>query len=147
MLRLQHVLAAAALLTLVGCSHPANEGATSSASPTGVSTPGGDESPREGGHRRGGRRNREARYKKMFEEMDTNHDGQLSDAEKAAGLDKLLEKNERMFKRVDKDHDGKISPEEKAEFLKHFMEPPKPRNHEGSQSPSASPAEEPAKDE
>ena len=105
-----------ALLALAGCSQAPPAAIPTSATPTVSSSPRGDRAER----------NKE-RYKKRFEEMDTNHDGKLSDEEKSVGLDKLLETNKRMFDRVDTDKDGKISAEEKAEYLKKFMKPRKPR--------------------
>ncbi|MBN9419286.1 hypothetical protein ABS71_18515 [bacterium SCN 62-11] len=69
----------------------------------------------------GGRGERGARFRKMMEEMDTDHDGKLSDAEKEAGFDKRLKESDRFRERIDEDGDGKISAEERKAGLANFM--------------------------
>jgi len=116
---MKKLAAFALLLALAGCSQSATVPAAAD-SPDGSPALSASPSPeREGREGRRGKRGK--RYKKNFEEMDTDHDGKLSDTEKSTGFDKLVVKSER--DRADKDKDGKISPEEKAEALKTFMKP------------------------
>ena len=114
-------------LRLLGCSQtPPAEVSTATATPevSASATP------------RGGRGERLKKWKK---EMDTDHDGKLSQAEKAAGFDKMLESNQRFRERVDEDGDGKISPEERKLGLENFMKR-RERRRRPRDSESASPA-------
>ena len=80
----------------------------------------------------------------MMEEMDTDHDGKLSDAEKEVGFDKRLKESDRFRERVDEDGDGKISAEERKAGLANFMKRRGRRPHgEGSSSPAPSDSETP----
>ena len=120
---------------LLGCSQtPSVENSTATATPEGSTAP---------NRERGGRGER---YKKMLKEMDTDHDGKLSQAEKAAGFDKMVESSDRFRERVDKDGDGKISPEERKLGLENFMKRTgrrrRPRDLEGA-SPAPSDSETP----
>ncbi len=81
---------------------------------------------------------RRERFRKMVKEMDTDHDGKLSDAEKEAGFDKLVKDSDRFRKRVDANGDGKISPEERSEGLKTFMKRRARRPQDASPAPSES---------
>lgn len=111
-MKLYPYLIAAALL---GCSQtpPASGGSeTPNVTVTASATP-------EEGGRRGGERG--ARFRKMMEEMDTDHDGKLSQAEKEAGFDKRLKESDRFRERIDEDGDGKISAEERKAGLEKFM--------------------------
>lgn len=103
-----YLLAAA----LLGCSQtPAPGGSeTPATSITTSATPSG-----------GPKGERGARFRKMMEEMDTDHDGKLSDAEKEAGFDKRLKESDRFRERIDEDGDGKISAEERKAGLANFM--------------------------
>lgn len=86
---------------------------------------------------------RGARYRKMMEEMDADHDGKLSDAEKEAGFDKRLKESDRFRERIDEDGDGKISAEERAAGLKNFMKRRGRRPPRGDASPAPSGSETP----
>ena len=99
----------------------------------GSETPAVSASATAGEGRRGGRGER---LRKMIKEMDTDHDGKLSDAEKEVGFDKLVADSDRFRKRVDKDGDGKISPEERSEGLKTFMKRRARRPQDASPAPS-----------
>ncbi|MBS2039565.1 hypothetical protein JST97_31550 [bacterium] len=116
-----YLLAAA----LLGCSqsppHAASQTPTASATPA----PGGE---------RGGR------YRKMMEEIDSDHDGKLSDAEKKAGFDKMLEKSERFRERIDTDGDGKISDQEHKVGLENFMKRRRRHHRPDQETEPASPA-------
>ena len=125
-----YLLAAA----LLGCSQaPAPGGSeTPATSVTASATPTG-----------GPRGERGARFRKMMEEMDTDHDGKLSDAEKEAGFDKRLKESERFRERVDEDGDGKISDQERKAGLENFMKRRGRRPHREDASPSPSDSETP----
>jgi len=117
-------------ILLLGCSQtPATDSSTASATPQvqASATPGGE------------RRGRGERFKKMMEEMDTDHDGKISEAEKVAAFDKMVETSERFRDRVDKDADGKISAEERKLGLENFLKR-KGRRHRQRDSEGASPA-------
>ncbi|MBX3167135.1 MAG: EF-hand domain-containing protein [Candidatus Eremiobacteraeota bacterium] len=90
-----------------------------------------------------GQGRRGERFRKMMEEMDTDHDGKLSDAEKEAGFDKRLKESERFRERVDEDGDGKISPEERKAGLENFMKRRGRRPHREDASPVPSDSETP----
>ncbi len=99
--------------SLLGCSQaPSTQSSETPAAETATASP----TPGEG-ERHGGRE----RFKKMMEEMDTDHDGKLSDQEKKVGFDKMLETSDRLRDRVDTDGDGKISAEEHKAGLANFM--------------------------
>lgn len=100
-----------ALVVLGGCTKSSDAGGS-------AATPQASETPGEG---RGERRR--ARYAAMLKEMDKDGDGKLSEAEKSAGFDAAVARNERYRNRVDTDGDGKVSATEKTEALKRFMRP------------------------
>lgn len=114
---------------LMGCSQTPS--VSVSETPAASSTPGA--TPRARGER----------FRKMMQEMDTDHDGKLSDAEREAGFDKRLKDSERFRERVDKDGDGKISPEERKVGLEYFMKRRGRRPHREDSSPSPSDSETP----
>lgn len=118
---------------LLGCSQGSNSAATPSETVSASATPDQDH------------RGRGERFRKMMEEMDTDHDGKLSEAEKKAGFDKMLEKSERFRDRVDSDGDGKISEEERKIGLERFMKR-RDRHHrpdDAGSSPAPSDSETP----
>ena len=120
--------------SLLGCSQTPNV--------SGSQTPAATASPSATpGQERSGRRER---FRKMMTEMDTDHDGKLSDAEREVGFDKLVKESDRFRERVDKNGDGKISADERKAGLATFMKRRGRRSHgEGSSSPAPSESETP----
>ena len=118
--------------SLLGCSQTPS--VSSSETPAATASPGA--TPGQG--RRG------ERFRKMMEEMDTDHDGKLSEPEKEVGFDKRLKESDRFRERVDEDGDGKISAEERQAGLANFMKRRGRRSPgEGSASPAPSDSETP----
>ena len=60
--------------------------------------------------------------KKMIEKYDTDQDGQLSEAEKAAMTEDKKAAKAELMKKYDTDEDGQLSEAEKAEMKKAKME-------------------------
>lgn len=99
---------------LFGCSGSA----PTTPSPTPEVTASPPVSEERGGNRGGTRRER---IRKFVEEIDANHDGKLSDSERAVGFEKMLQRSARFRKRVDQDGDGVISEKEKKTAMDRFM--------------------------
>ncbi len=87
---------------------------------------------------------RRERFRKMIKEMDTDHDGKLSDTEREVGFDKLVKESDRFRRRVDENGDGNISADERKAGLATFMKRRGRRSHGGgSSSPASSDSETP----
>lgn len=119
-----HVYLVAALL--MGCSQTPNQTASPAPSPSALT-----------------KEERRERFRKFVAEMDTDHDGKLSDAEREVGFDKRLKDSERFRKRTDRDGDGKISPEERKAGLETFMKRRSRRPQRDDASPAPSDSENP----